>query len=394
MSAEDIAAHDQTLAAPQADGKPLAWADLLAPVDPSALAAELTERLGMMRERLDSGDYVDPHGARLDARAIAPFRIPEPLPALEPRLHVALANIQLRCGPRSDALYKRPVDATYNRNNCSTVRPQEPVRVLMRWPNGPRLVRSRHALGWIDDDAPLSPPVPDALATAIAAPPTTRLVQATTLVADDGARVALPAGTFLPAIGAAAPGRLPFATADAWHESRPVDAALVHTTRRALTRRAVLETAFAMLDTPYGWGGERGGRDCSGFVLDVFSSFGLQLPRDSGRQALAGTDAIAVDPAASEHDRLALIDEASRRGVVLLHFPGHIMLYLGRTESGTPMVIHAFAEYLEPCTGGGETLRTVDRVTVSDLSLGRGTSRRSFAERITRIVVLGHRPPS
>ena len=52
------------------------------------------------------------------------------------------------------------------------------------------------------------------------------------------------------------------------------------------------------------------------------------------------------------------------------------MLYLGRDEAGTPMAIHAFSEYVEPCEADGaseddETLRRVDLVTVSDLSLGR-----------------------
>ncbi|MCA9604576.1 MAG: hypothetical protein KC619_03215, partial [Myxococcales bacterium] len=74
---------------------------------------------------------------------------------------------------------------------------------------------------------------------------------------------------------------------------------------------------------------------------------------------------------------------------------GHIMLYLGRDAAGTPMAIHSFSEYLEPCAAEGgegeETLRRVDRVTVSDLTLGRDTSRRSFLERLERIVVLGQR---
>ena len=391
LSESEIAAHDRALAEPQADGKSLAWTDLTAPVNPEALKAELGERLGAMRERMVGGDYVDPTGGRLDAAAIAPFVVPDPLPPIEPHLVVALASIQLRCGPRREGLYKLPVDRTYNRNNCSTARAQEPIRVLLRWPHGPRLVRTRHALGWIDDDAPLSPTVPESLVAPLAAPPTSQLREATTLTSEDGATAELPAGTLLSEVAGDA-GRFHFATTNGLHASQPVPPERVRAVHRPLTRRAVLEAAFSMLDTPYGWGGERGGRDCSGFVLDVLASFGLEVPRDSGRQALAGTDSIAVEPNRSERERLARIDEAARRGVVLLHFPGHIMLYLGRTESGTPMAIHAFAEYLEPCEGGGETLRTVDRVTVSDLSLGLGTTRRSFLQRITRIVVFGRRP--
>jgi hypothetical protein len=68
------------------------------------------------------------------------------------------------------------------------------------------------------------------------------------------------------------------------------------------------------------------------------------------------------------------------------------------------MVLHSFAEYLAPCPGAPaqpvrgapasprETVLRADRVTISDLDLGRGSSRRSFIERLTRIVVLGERP--
>ena len=98
----------------------------------------------------------------------------------------------------------------------------------------------------------------------------------------------------------------------------------------------------------------------------------------------------------NERERLLLMDAAARRGIVLLHFPGHIMLYLGRTEAGQPMALHAFAEYMQPCdaevqkqTGRSETLMMVDRLTVSNLELGRGSSRRSFLERITHLTILG-----
>src|SRR5690606_10232966 len=52
----------------------------------------------------------------------------------------------------------------------------------------------------------------------------------------------------------------------------------------------------------------------------------------------------------------------------------------------------AFAEYLEKCEAGGETLRVVDRIQVSDLSLGAGTTRRSFLERVTHITIIGQTP--
>ncbi|MBC7171875.1 MAG: C40 family peptidase, partial [Polyangiaceae bacterium] len=140
---------------------------------------------------------------------------------------------------------------------------------------------------------------------------------------------------------------------------------------------------------PYGWGDRGGARDCSRYLLDVFASFGLEMPRHSGRQAAAGTFSIDASAVEDPAEKRLLIQAAAKSGIVLLHFPGHIMVYLGENEDGVPMAIHAFSEYLVPCDEGGETLRRVDRVEVSDLSLGAGSSRRSFLERITKIVVLG-----
>ena len=83
---------------------------------------------------------------------------------------------------------------------------------------------------------------------------------------------------------------------------------------------------------------------------------------------------------------------------MLLHFPGHIMLYLGRDAGGRPYAIHSFSEYVEPCDAEGdegeplETIRRVDRVAVSDLSLGEGSSRDDFLARVTQVVVLGGTP--
>lgn len=108
----------------------------------------------------------------------------------------------------------------------------------------------------------------------------------------------------------------------------------------------------------------------------------------------AGTLSVDLTEVHDADERLGIMDDATRLGVVLLQLSGHIMLYLGRDREGTPRVLHVFAEYVEPCAGGvGETLRTVSRVSVSDLSLGAGSSRGSLLERITRVTVIGHAPP-
>jgi cell wall-associated NlpC family hydrolase len=370
--------------------------DLGAPIDRDRLVKDLDERLTTLTKKLTAGDYVEPDGKPVGTADVAAFA-PALATGIEltPALHVTLDALPLRCGPRVAALYAKPaagaaLDTRLDRNSCSTAHPQEVVQILATWPNKLRLVRTRYATGWIGADARLSPPIPDALRDAYLRGPRGE--------ADDdvapqpgGHAAQCPGGTLLPLV-AGTPPRVRVASATGFHEVAADDR--VQPTRRPLTRRALLEQAFRFLDTPYGWGGggSAGGHDCSGFIMDLFAAFDLHMPRHSSWQAHAGTFTIDLTKVTEPAERQRLIDAAARKGIVLLGFSGHIMLYLGRNERGTPMVMHALAEYAAPCPGGGETIRQIDRIVVSDLELGRGSSRRSLFERITSATVIG-KPP-
>ncbi|HEV2681785.1 MAG TPA: SH3 domain-containing protein, partial [Rhodanobacter sp.] len=52
-----------------------------------------------------------------------------------------------------------------------------------------------------------------------------------------------------------------------------------------LTPANIIGQAFKFLGERYGWGHAYDGRDCSGFVSDVYRSMGVQMPRDTSRQA-------------------------------------------------------------------------------------------------------------
>ncbi|MEZ4265966.1 MAG: NlpC/P60 family protein [Myxococcota bacterium] len=307
--------------------------DVLSAVSPESLHSRLTERLDAIRARAESGDYLGPKGAKLTPAELNALRPPERWPAIAPQWHKAQALIPVRCTPRAEGLFRAPVDPRFDRNNCSSIHPGEVVRVLGTWPGGLMLADTPYTQGWISSDAALSAPLDRATAARDLTRPT-----------------------------------------------------------QPLTRRTILRRAFELLGTPYGWGGQNGGLDCSRYLMSVFESVGLDLPRFSLDQANTGTFSIDLSPVESERDRLFLIDAAAKRGVVLLYMPGHIMLYLGRDASGTPMVLHSFAEYLVPCGDKGETLFTNEGVTVSNLELGRGSSRTAFIQRITRAVVIGGTP--
>ncbi|HEX7479518.1 MAG TPA: NlpC/P60 family protein, partial [Polyangiales bacterium] len=267
-----------------------------------------------------------------------------------------------------------------------TLRPQELIELLGRTDQGLVLARSRYSLGWLAGNAQLSPVVPAALVGAFVHGPWVRL--GSEQHAGAQRELMLAPHTTLPVVG---DGSVLVATASGFPRvARPADA---QPTRRSLTRRALLEAAFQLTGSPYGLGDANGGRDCSGFLLDVFDAFDLALPRYSGWQADAGTFAIDL-AGASESEKLRRLAIAARRGAVLLYFPGHIMLYLGQNERGTPMAVHALGEYARPCASGAETIVDVQRTVVSDLELGRGSSRKSFVERLTRLVGFGHEPPA
>lgn len=382
LTPAQIAAHNQALTHDPDNGLPIDRPSLAAAPDAARLAREVGERLGYMREKLGSGDYVDAEGARVEPAVFADAEL-----RVSPELRIALEEVSLRCGPRAAGLYKVPVDLDFDRNNCSTVRPQEPVQVLMRWPNGMALARTRYALGWLPADAPLSPPIAPEAQRAVLRGAPMQLAAGAPLTSGDGAQLQLEHATLVPQ-DPEDPARVLFADAAGLHRA---PSAGLRPATRPLTRRAFLEEAFSHLDRPYGWGGHAGGLDCSRFVMDVLATFGLELPRHSGRQAHSGTFTLPLEGVTEDEERLRLLDAAARRGIVLLHFPGHIMVYLGRDDGGRPYAIHAFSEYVEPCEGDDETLRRVDRVAVSDLSLGAGSSRGSFLERITQVVVLGAR---
>ncbi|HKO92043.1 MAG TPA: hypothetical protein VJU61_12860, partial [Polyangiaceae bacterium] len=187
--------------------------------------------------------------------------------------------------------------------------------------------------------------------------------------------------------------RVHVATAAGFVTSTPEQAAALRPTRRPLTRRALLEEAWQYLGLPYGLGDTNGGRDCSRLLLDVFGAFDLRLPRHSSWQAQAGSFWIDIEKV-PDSQRPLLFDAAAEKGIVLLQFPGHIMLYLGRNQRGEPMVLHALGEYVEQCakSPGVESLVRVKNISVSTLELGRGTSRKALLERVTRVTVIGGPP--
>ena len=135
------------------------------------------------------------------------------------------------------------------------------------------------------------------------------------------------------------------------------------------------QLAAELVGEPYGWGGLYGRRDCSSMVRDLFTPFGLWLPRNSKEQSESGRFISIQNLPPSE--RAARI---IRQGVpwrTLLWTPGHIMLYIG-VHQGQPLIFHNFWSIATRDAEGNKRKLIVGRAAVTTLQPGRELSGRDL----------------
>jgi hypothetical protein len=135
----------------------------------------------------------------------------------------------------------------------------------------------------------------------------------------------------------------------------------------AFTPRNAARAMDQLLGEPYGWGGERGFRDCSAMTRDYFTLFGVWLPRNSGDQANAGP---AVNLTGAESgNKISAIVKDGVPFATLIHMPGHIMLYLG-VYDGEPVVMHNVWGVRVNAAGGKTGRAVIGKTVVSSLRAG------------------------
>ncbi|MDD2557797.1 MAG: SH3 domain-containing protein [Desulfuromonas sp.] len=130
-------------------------------------------------------------------------------------------------------------------------------------------------------------------------------------------------------------------------------------------RVATLSTRF--MGQPYSWGDRFSGRDCSGTMRDLFTPFGIWLPRNSSAQTEVGT-IFALKNLPSEQRRAQILSSGIPF-VTLIHLPGHIMLYLGEYE-GKIAVLHTLWGVWHHTLMGKETRILVGRTVITTLEPG------------------------
>jgi hypothetical protein len=105
-----------------------------------------------------------------------------------------------------------------------------------------------------------------------------------------------------------------------------------------LNRANLLRQGFKFLGERYGWGHSYNARDCSGFVSEVYRSFGVQLPRNSRDQAQTPALNRITFTEDDDHERRLEVLRSLEVGD-LIYIPGHVMMVIG-FDHGMPYVIH------------------------------------------------------
>ena len=146
-----------------------------------------------------------------------------------------------------------------------------------------------------------------------------------------------------------------------------------------LTARNLAKVALASLGDAYGWGGGLHNEDCTSLDRSVYCCFGLDLPRNGNWQWLVDYAKADVTNYTLE-EREALMD-AMPQGT-LLNFPGHQMMYLGKT-GGSYYVVSTVSTVMSPWSG--KRLRT-RAVQINTLDVRRANGK-TWMQALNRVVI-------
>jgi cell wall-associated NlpC family hydrolase len=151
-----------------------------------------------------------------------------------------------------------------------------------------------------------------------------------------------------------------------------------------LTRANLIRQAFKFLGERYGWGHAYDGRDCSGFVSDVYRSMGVEMPRNTSKQAIS--PALEHRAFTDKDSRAARIAAAQALQVGdLVYIPGHVMMVIGQLH-GQPYVIHDAGGMSYRKADGSKTRIKLNAVSVTPLLPMLFNDHQTYVDRMTSIV--------
>ncbi|MCC8539010.1 SH3 domain-containing protein [Xanthomonas axonopodis pv. poinsettiicola] len=376
---------------------------------PTAMSADAVRARIQTLSAAPTRVLYDVQGRPLAASRLAELQHALALDALAPQVapHFALVvrRAALRTFPTTQRVFTDPDDHDIDRFQESALYPGTPVAVLHTSADGAwRFVLASNYAAWIAADriaeGSRSQVLDYAQADARLVVTGARVQTAYTPELPAVSALPLDMGSSLPLRNDWAPqqpvnGQLPVAAHVVQLPIRGDDGRLqlvpalvprgadVHLGALPATPAVLLRQAFKFLGERYGWGNDYDARDCSGFVLDVYRSLGIALPRNTGDQARSQVlRAVAFDARAPRAQRLRQL--AGLRIGDLIHIPGHVMLVIGQ-EHGSPWVIHdvAGASYLG--SDGRVQRAALNGVSVTPLLPLLATDGSPFIDHITRV---------
>lgn len=134
-----------------------------------------------------------------------------------------------------------------------------------------------------------------------------------------------------------------------------------------LTPGNVARVGNVMMGQRYGWGGMFGERDCSALTRELFTPFGLWLPRNSGAQARVGVVQPLEGLSFKEKENVIL-----RNGVPFLSLVGmrgHIVLYVGAYKD-RPAIFHNVWGVRTIEAGNDDARFVIGRAVVTSITPG------------------------
>lgn len=157
-----------------------------------------------------------------------------------------------------------------------------------------------------------------------------------------------------------------------------------------LTRANIIGQAFRFLGERYGWGHDYNGRDCSGFVSEVYRSMGVEMPRNTSDQAVSQVFArTRFDAGDARARRMAAIDALDVGD--LIYIPGHVLMFVGRID-GKPYVIHDINGGSVLGADGEVRSLKLNGVSLTPLLPLRWSKDEDYVDRITNIVRVARDP--
>lgn len=149
------------------------------------------------------------------------------------------------------------------------------------------------------------------------------------------------------------------------------------------TRENITRQAFKFLGERYGWGHSYNARDCTGFVMEIYKTFGIYMPRNTGQQGTGNfgqNTRFTTD--SSIEDKLQALKKMDIGD--LIYVPGHVLMYIGDVD-GQPYVIHDVSVFRYTDENGEYYEGTLNGVSVTPFLPLYGSRETKYIDEISNI---------